>query len=58
MLIEQLLYLSFNAYMAKYHPQWFNNNWDKDSFWVRYVIGAISYTFVEFPVQKFWVLCV
>jgi hypothetical protein len=51
----QLLYMGFHSYMVKYHNAWFEKNWKKYIFWIRYVVGAFAYGFVEFPLHKFWV---
>ena len=54
-IFAQVLYMVFHSYMNKYHPDWFNKNWSKEAFWIRYFIGAITYALVAFPLQKFWV---
>lgn len=54
-IIAQLLYMCFHEYMKKYHKLWVKKNWEKHVFWIRYVIGALSYGFIEFPLHKFWV---
>ena len=54
-IVAQVLYMSISTYTKKYHKKWYNNNWNKDIFWIRYVIGAFTYGFVEFPIHKFWV---
>lgn len=51
----QFFYMSFHLYMVKYHKSWVKKNWEKYVFWIRYVIGAFAYGFVEFPLHKFWV---
>lgn len=51
----QSFYMIFYEYMNKYHKKWVNDKWKKYVFWIRYVTGAFSYGFVEFPLYKFWV---
>jgi len=43
------------AHLELKTPKPIYEEWEKDAFLVRYVIGAIAYTFIEFPLQKFWV---
>lgn len=54
-IVGQLLYMIFYSYMKKYHEKWFKDQWDKDIFLIRYLLGAVTYVFFEFPLQKFWV---
>lgn len=51
----QTFYMSFHAYMSKFHKKWVDKKWNKYVFWIRYVAGAFAYGFVEFPLHKFWV---
>lgn len=55
LITAQLLYMGFHSYMSKYHSEWVKKEWDKYVFWVRYVVGGLAYSFVEFPLHKFWV---
>jgi putative flippase GtrA len=54
-IFAQLLYMTVHAYIHKYHKKWGDKNWEKYVFWIRYMTGAVTYGFVEFPMHKFWV---
>lgn len=54
-IVAQLLYMVVAAYVKKYHKEWYDDKWNKYVFWIRYVVGAFAYGFVEFPMHKFWV---
>lgn len=53
--VAQILYMSVTAFVQKHHKDWYKNKWNKYVFYIRYVIGAVTYGFVEFPLHKFWV---
>lgn len=53
--MAQLLYMIFAYYMQHKYKKWVKNYWTKYIFWIRYIIGSITYGFFEFPLQKFWV---
>ena len=51
----QILYMATSSYTQKHHKKWYKEKWNKHVFFIRYVIGAIAYGFLEFPLHKFWV---
>jgi putative flippase GtrA len=51
----QLLYDLTHSFVRKEYPEWSEKNWDKHVFLIRYIVGAITYAFIEFPLHKFWV---
>jgi len=55
MLVAQALYMGVAAFVQKHYKDWYKNKWNKYVFWIRYVVGAFAYGFVEFPLHKFWV---
>lgn len=55
-IVAQLFFMGIYQYTKTRHPKWFKDHWK--GAWVtffRWLSGALSYGFVEFPLDKFWV---
>ena len=53
--VTQLLFNFVHDYTKKYHKQYFDKKWRKHVTAVRWIVKGVVYTFLEFPLQKFWV---
>ena len=55
--LSQILYMSVREYARKNKKEWYDKHWKnhKTLFIVRYITKAISYTILEFPLNKLWV---
>jgi hypothetical protein len=53
--VDQIMFVSINSYAKKFYPKWYEKSWSDYVAYVRYITGALTYGFVEFPLQMSFV---
>ena len=56
-MLSQILYMFVREYARKHKKEWYDKHWKEHEtlLIVRYITKAISYTILEFPLNKLWV---
>ena len=56
-MLSQILYMFVREYARKHKKEWYDKHWKEHEtlLIVRYITKAVSYTILEFPLNKLWV---
>ena len=52
---SQALFMSVHAWVKKYKPDFYAHGWKKHVTLIRYLLGAVTYVFVSFPLRKYYI---